>query len=244
MRPRALVVIPTYNEADNLERLVSDVRRELPRADILVVDDASPDGTGAIAAELSRSESYLQVLHRSAKLGIGTAYTEAFQWGLDAGYERFFQMDADFSHDARYLPQFDHALDAGANLVIGSRNIAGGGIRGWGPLRHVISKGGSWYSRRILGVDVSDLTTGYKAYDRRAIELMNMGTIQSNGYAFQIETTYRALVAGLRVVELPIIFVDRRAGRSKMSRHEVLEAAIGVWRMRSAVDSVRRDASC
>lgn len=230
---RWLIIVPTFNEADNLARLLGAVHGALPDAHVLVVDDASADGTGRIADELSRSDERVHVIHRPCKLGLGTAYVTGFRWGLEHGYGRFVQMDADFSHDPRYLPRFMQQLDAGVDVVVGSRNVRDGRVEGWGPLRHLVSKGGSLYSRWVLGVTVRDLTTGFKAYTRRALELIGVEELTSNGYAFQIETTYRALRRGLRVVELPIVFVDRRAGQSKMSRHEVAEAVIGVWKMRS-----------
>lgn len=233
MAERCLVVVPTLNEADNLERLARAVLEALPHADVLVVDDASTDGTAAMADELAHAEARVHVMHRARKLGIGTAYVAGLRWGLARGYDYFFEMDADFSHDPRYLPSFVNALARGADVVVGSRNIAGGAIVGWGPLRYLLSKGGSFYARSVLGVPVRDLTTGFKGYTRRALEQLELGEIESNGYAFQIETTYRALARGLLVVELPIVFVDRRAGRSKMSRNEVLEAVVVVWRLRS-----------
>ncbi|MEO6418617.1 MAG: glycosyltransferase, partial [Polyangiaceae bacterium] len=149
------------------------------------------------------------------------------------GYERFFEMDADLSHDVRYLPDFVRALDDGADVVIGSRNIPGGGVEGWGPGRHVISKGGSIYSRTILGLGVKDLTSGYKAFSRRALDAINLPSVQSNGYSFQIEMTYRAILKGMRVKEVPIVFVDRTAGKSKMSRRIFLEAVGVVWKLRA-----------
>ena len=199
---------------------------------MLVVDDASSDGTGRIADAIARTDPRVHALHRPAKLGLGTAYVAGFRWGLDRGYDRFFEMDADFSHDPKYLPAFVAALDAGAQVVVGSRNMPGGSVEGWGPLRHLLSKGGSLYSRLLLGVSVRDLTTGFKAYTREALERLDIGSIRSNGYAFQIETTYRAIKCGLHVVEVPIVFVDRRVGRSKMSRKDILEAVWGVWGMR------------
>jgi dolichol-phosphate mannosyltransferase len=229
---RSLIIVPTFNEADNLGRLLDAVQRALPDAHLLIVDDASADATGAIADEVSRRDPRVHVLHRPRKLGLGTAYVAGFRWGLSRGYERFVQMDADFSHDPAYLPRFMAELDAGAEVVVGSRNVPGGSVEGWGPLRHLVSKGGSVYSRWVLGVGVRDLTTGFKAYTRRALELVGVEKLTSNGYAFQIETTYRALQQGLRVLEIPIVFVDRRAGQSKMSRHEVAEAVVGVWKMR------------
>jgi dolichol-phosphate mannosyltransferase len=236
--PRTLIVTPTYNERDNLPGFVASVRRWLPDADILVVDDASPDGTGALADELSKADAHagqagrVRVLHRLKKLGLGTAYVEAFTRGLAEGYDRFFQMDADLSHDARYLPDFMLALDQGYDVVLGSRNIPGGGVEGWGPGRHFLSKGGSLYSRLILQVPVRDLTSGYKAFSRRALEAIDLPAVRSNGYSFQIETTYRATLRGLRVKEVPIVFVDRTAGRSKMSRAIFAEAVGMVWKLK------------
>ena len=233
MEPRVLIVTPTYNERDNLPMFVAAVRRAAPEADIMIVDDASPDGTGDVADGLARKDDHVRVMHREGKLGLGTAYVEAFTDGLARGYEWFFEMDADLSHDAKYLPDFVRALDDGADVVIGSRNIPGGGVEGWGLGRHVISKGGSLYSRTILGLGVRDLTSGYKAFTRRALEAIDIDTIHSNGYSFQIEMTYRAIRKGMRVKEVPIVFVDRTAGRSKMSRRIFMEAVGVVWKLRA-----------
>jgi dolichol-phosphate mannosyltransferase len=216
---------------------VDAVRTALPDADLLVVDDHSPDGTGRIADGLAERDAHVRVMHRPGKLGLGTAYVEAFKKGLLEGYDRFFEMDADLSHDVRYLPEFERALDAGNDVVIGSRNIRGGGIEGWGFGRHFVSKGGSLYARSILGLPIRDLTSGYKAFSRRALEAIDLGTVHSNGYSFQIEMTYRAIRKGLRVVEVPIVFIDRRAGRSKMSRKIFLEAVTMVWKLR--LDALR-----
>jgi dolichol-phosphate mannosyltransferase len=230
--PRTLVVTPTYNERENLPRFLDAVRTAAPEAHILVVDDNSPDGTGAIADAAAAKDDHVRVMHRAGKLGLGTAYTQAFARGMAEGYDRFFEMDADLSHDSKYLPDFMRALDDGADVVIGSRNIPGGGVEGWGVGRHFISKGGSIYSRTILGLGVHDLTSGYKAFSRRALEAIDLSTIHSNGYSFQIETTYRAILKGMRVKEVPIIFVDRTAGKSKMSRKIFLEAIGVVWALR------------
>jgi dolichol-phosphate mannosyltransferase len=230
--PRTLVVTPTYNEKENLARFVAALRATLPDADLLVVDDSSPDGTGELADELAAKDMHVRVLHRPGKLGLGTAYVQAFTRGLAEGYDRFFEMDADLSHDVRYLPDFVRALDEGFDVVIGSRNIPGGGVEGWGFGRHVMSKGGSLYSRTILGLPVYDLTSGYKAFSRRALEAIALGEVTSNGYSFQIEMTYRAVLHGMRVKEVPIVFVDRTAGRSKMSRRIFVEAIGMVWKMR------------
>ncbi len=230
---RTLIVTPTYNEKDNLPRFVDAVRSAWPEADLMVVDDNSPDGTGALADAIAAKDDHVKVMHRPGKLGLGTAYTQAFKKGLDEGYDRFFEMDADLSHDVRYLPDFIAALDEGADVVIGSRNIPGGGVEGWGLGRHFISKGGSLYSRTILGLPVKDLTSGYKAFTRRALEAIDIDSVHSNGYSFQIEMTYRALRKGMRVKEVPIVFVDRTAGRSKMSRRIFVEAIGVVWKLRA-----------
>jgi dolichol-phosphate mannosyltransferase len=234
---RTLIVTATYNERDNLPRAVRQLRDSLPVADVLIVDDNSPDGTGRIADELAVADPQVSVLHRPGKMGLGSAYVQAFTRGLAEGYDRFFEFDADLSHDARYLPDFVRALDEGYDVVIGSRNIPGGGVVGWGPGRHLLSKGGSLYSRTILGLPVYDLTSGYKAYSRRALEAIRLDEVRSNGYSFQIETTYRAVLHGMRVKEVPIQFVDRTVGRSKMSRKIFIEAIGMVWKLR--VDALR-----
>lgn len=230
----ALIVTPTYNERNNLPLFVRAVQGAAPGAHVLVVDDASPDGTGDVADELARNDARVHVMHRPGKRGLGTAYIEGFLRGLEAaqGYEYFFEMDADLSHDPHYLPAFFDAFAGGADVVLGSRNVPGGGVVGWGLGRHILSKGGSLYSRVILGADVNDLTTGFKGYRKRALTAIDLPSIRSNGYSFQIETTYRALLAGMRVVEVPIVFVDRRAGESKMDRRIFLEAVLMVWKLR------------
>jgi len=228
----ALIVIPTYNECSNLEALVGAVLRVAPGAHILIVDDASPDGTGTLANRLSAADQRVHVLHRAGKLGLGTAYVDGFRWGLARDFQHFFQMDADFSHDPGQLLRFIAALDAGADLVVGSRNIPGGAISGWGLGRLLLSKGGSAYSRAVLGIATRDLTTGYKAFTRSALLRLRLESVRSNGYAFQIEMTFRALHAGIKLVEVPITFVDRRVGQSKMDRQIFLEAISVVWRLR------------
>jgi dolichol-phosphate mannosyltransferase len=233
MAPRVLIVTPTFNERDNLAEFVAAVRAVAPSADILVVDDASPDGTGQLADQLAAADPGIAVLHRPGKLGLGTAYVDGFRHALAHGHDVVFEMDADLSHAPSYIPAFLAAVAGGADVVLGSRNVPGGGVEGWGVGRHVLSKGGSLYARAILGVGVRDLTTGFKAYTRRAIEAIDPETLRSNGYSFQIETTYRALRKGMRVEEVPIVFVDRRAGRSKMSRRIFVEAIGEVWRLRA-----------
>jgi len=228
----ALIVTPTYNERSNLETFVESTLGVAPGAHILIVDDNSPDGTGALADELAARDKRVRVLHRPSKLGLGTAYIAAFQLGLREGYRQFFEMDADLSHDPRHLPEFFRELEAGADVVVGSRNIRGGNVLGWGAGRHALSKGGSLYSRLILGVGVRDLTSGYKAFQRDALSAVIAGSVVSNGYSFQIEMTYRALRLGLSVKEVPIVFVDRQVGASKMDRKIVLEAVTTVWKLR------------
>ena len=229
---RALIVVPTYNERTTIGPLLASVRRIVPGAHVLVVDDRSPDGTGAVVDELASHDAHIHVLHRPGKQGLGRAYVDGFAWGLARDFELFFEMDADLSHDPAALPAFFRALDAGADVVIGSRNIPGGATEGWGPGRYLLSKGGSLYARLILQVGVRDLTTGFKAYRRGALEQLDLPSLQSNGYSFQIETTYRALRRGLRVVEIPIVFVDRQVGTSKMDGRIFVEAMLVVWKLR------------
>lgn len=235
---RTLVITPTYDERACLEAFLDGLFAAVPACDVLVVDDASPDGTGALADAYAARDRRVSVLHRAAKLGLGSAYVEGFRRALDAGYDAICEMDADGSHDPRYLPAMLDELASGrADLVLGSRNVRGGGVVGWGLGRHVLSKGGSLYARAVLGAPVRDMTTGYKAFSRRALLAIDPDSLRSNGYSFQVETTYRALRRGLRVVELPIVFEDRRVGRSKMSRRIFAEAVVEVVRLR--LDALR-----
>lgn len=227
-----LVIIPTYNEVDNLRPLLERLFLVIPWAQALVVDDASPDGTGALADAMSREDPRIHTLHRGGPRGLGRAYVDGFCWGLERGFERFFEMDADLSHDPAHLPALLAAFERGADVVIGSRNIPGGEVRGWELKRHLLSRGGSLYSRWALGLPIRDLTTGFKGYSRRALEALEVTSLRSNGYSFQIETTYRAVRRGLHVEEVPIVFVDRRVGQSKMSREIFLEAVLVVWKLR------------
>jgi dolichol-phosphate mannosyltransferase len=233
------VVLPTYNERENLEPLVRAVRAELtaaaPDHTILVVDDSSPDGTGALADRLAAADPHVRVLHRPRKEGLGQAYLAGFEVALDHGAELILEMDADFSHDPSYLPAMVAAA-ARADLVLGSRYVDGGGTRNWGPLRSFVSRGGCWYARTVLGLPVRDLTGGFKCFRRQVLEALDLGAIRSQGYAFQVELTYRALQLGFRIEEVPIVFTDRRVGQSKMSRRIVLEAMwmIPALRMRPA----------
>ena len=226
------LVLPTYDEAENLAPLVAAARAALPPGSrILVVDDASPDGTGEIADRLAAEDGELEVVHRADKQGLGPAYVAGFRRALEGGATLVLQMDADFSHDPADIPRL-LAAARDADLVIGSRYVNGGSVADWGPLRRTISRGGSAYARGVLGVEVRDLTGGFKAIRREVLEAIDLGSISSLGYAFQVEVTYRAIRAGFRVLELPITFRDRRVGESKMSGGIVVEAALGVPRMR------------
>ena len=223
---RALVCVPTYNERDNVEALVRALGEVLDttRDGVLVIDDGSPDGTGEIADRLAAELPWLDVLHRTSKEGIGRAYLAGFERGLASDARLVLEMDCDFSHDPLDVPRLIAACEGGADLALGSRWVAGGGTRNWGLLRRVISRGGSLYARVVLGVGVRDLTGGFKCFRRQVLETIDMDAIAARGYGFQIEGTYRALRAGFGVVEIPIVFVDRRVGESKMSGAIVLEA--------------------
>ena len=225
------VVLPTYNEIENLPEIAPAILAALPGSTLLVVDDSSPDGTGELADRMAGENERIRVLHRAAKQGLGKAYIDGFRTALDGGADVIFQMDADWSHDPAYLPVMIAALD-GADLVIGSRYVRGGGVRNWGLLRRLVSIGGSTFARTVLGLSPHDLTGGFKAWRRATLAALPWGSLHSGGYVFQIETTFRASRAGARVVETPIVFVDRRLGASKMSRRIIFEALLVVLRLR------------
>ncbi len=229
----AWLVIPTYDEAPNLEPLVDAVLPALAHASpaghrVLVVDDASPDGTGQLADRLAERVDAVEVLHRPAREGLGPAYVAGFTRALAGGAGYLLQMDADFSHDPADLPRLLERAQEGTDLVLGSRYVEGGGVSDWGAARRAISRAGCWYARTVLGVEIRDLTGGFKCFRREAMEAIELPTVRSQGYAFQVEMTYRALRRGLSVVEIPITFRERRAGESKMSSRIALEAA---WRV-------------
>jgi len=226
---RVCVVLPTYNERENVPQIVPAILAASPVVDLLVVDDNSPDGTGALADEIAARDSRVRVLHRSRKEGLGRAYLAGFAEALRGGYGRIVEMDADFSHDPGRLPAL---LGVDADLVLGSRYVPGGGTVNWGPGRRLLSRGGSFYARTILGVPIRDLTGGFKCFRRKVLESLDLASVRSTGYAFQIELTYRAIRRGFKVVEVPITFVDRRVGKSKMSRRIVAEALWMVWKIR------------
>ena len=222
-----LVVIPTYNEHQTLPEVVARVLAAPVEADILVVDDASPDGTGRIADRLSADDGRVHVLHRPAKQGLGPAYRAGLGWGLEAGYDVLVEMDADLSHDPGHLPELVARLGQ-ADLVLGSRYVPGGGTRNWPWHRRALSSGGNWYVRTVTGVDVRDGTSGYRAFRRVVLEEIRLQELRSDGYSFQVETLLRTWRAGFVIDEVPITFVERRAGTSKISRGIVLEA---MWRV-------------
>ena len=233
MTAQTLIVIPTYNERDGVTAIIDAVRASVPSAHILIVDDNSPDGTGQIADEMAARDPQVRVKHRPGKQGLGPAYVDAFQQALQEGWQRIVQMDADFSHDPKDIPRLLVALDAGAGLAIGSRYVPGGGTVNWGLRRRLVSRGGSLYARTILAVKIRDLTGGFKAWTADTLRAVSLDDVAAKGYGFQIEMTYRALGAGVRVVEIPIQFVDRRLGQSKMSGTIFAEALTIVWRLRS-----------
>jgi dolichol-phosphate mannosyltransferase len=229
---RGLVIIPTYNERDNLPRLIPLVLDQDPRLDILIIDDASPDGTGPLADELAAASPRVNVLHREGKLGLGTAYLAGFRWGLDRRYDWLFEMDADFSHDPAHLPTFIEAL-ADHDVVLGSRYLDGRvTVVNWPIARLLLSYFANVYARVITGVPLWDATGGFKAFRRHVLEGIDLERVASEGYAFQIEMNLRAWKGGYRIAEIPIVFVDRTLGESKMSKHIIREAVWRVWVLR------------
>jgi dolichol-phosphate mannosyltransferase len=245
---RSIIIIPTYNEYENLRPLVAAVLDSDSTLDILVVDDSSPDGTGLLAETLAQESDRVRVLRRAGKQGLGTAYVAGFRYALTRDYERIVEMDADFSHRPADLPCLLHA-SVDADVVIGSRNVPGGRVESWSVLRNTISKGGSLYARAVLGLPIKDCTSGFKCFRREALVSLDLDHIASNGFGFQVELNYLCHRAGLRIIEVPIVFPDRVAGRSKMSLRIGLEAAALVWRLRlrharqNAVGASRREAS-
>jgi dolichol-phosphate mannosyltransferase len=226
---RACICLPTYDERENIEPMLRALGAVIgPDDRVLVIDDASPDGTGAIADRLAQELPFVDVLHRERKEGIGRAYLAAFPRALATGAEYVLEMDCDFSHDPAVVPRLIETCEAGADLALGSRYVPGGRTANWNPIRKAISRGGSVYARLFLGVPVRDLTGGFKCFRRAVLEAIDLDSVTANGYAFQIELTYRALRKGFRVVEVPITFADREAGGSKMSRAIVLEA---MWKV-------------
>jgi dolichol-phosphate mannosyltransferase len=231
------LILPTFNEAESIEAILRAADAVLAGAApeghrILVVDDSSPDGTGAIAERIAAELATVEVLHRSERKGLGPAYLAGFAHALDGGATHVMEMDSDFSHDPRDLARLLAAVREGADLALGSRYVPGGGVTDWGLLRQFVSRGGSWYARVVLGLKVRDLTGGFKCFRREVLEAIDLATVRSHGYAFQVELTYRAVLAGFRVVEVPIMFRDRRLGQSKMSWRIAAEAMVLVPQLR------------
>ena len=244
-KTRTIVVVPTYNEADNLEKVTWEVLKQPARVDLLIVDDNSPDGTGRIADALAASpeaEGRVYVLHRASKEGLGRAYRAGFAWALASGYEAVVEMDADLSHDPLYLQSM---VEAGreADVVIGSRYLNGISVINW-PLRRILlSWGANWYVRTVTGLSVNDCTSGYRLYHRRVLEAIKLDAVRSNGYSFQVEMTFRAQLAGFQIVEVPIIFMERRAGQSKLSKGVVWESLLMPLRLRWRERRLRHEMS-
>jgi dolichol-phosphate mannosyltransferase len=228
---KTLIIIPTYNESENLPRLLSAIFEVTPAVHVLVVDDNSPDGTGQLADGLAATDPRVHVIHRAGKLGLGTAYIAGFRWALARDYALVFEMDADFSHQPRYLPDFLKAAED-ADLVLGCRYMPGGGTEDWTMSRKLISRGGNLYARLATGLPFRDLTGGFKCFRREVLAALDLDAVRSKGYAFQIELTYRTRKLGFRVVEVPIIFPDRKFGSSKMSGRIVREAMVNVLKLR------------
>ncbi|NYI04268.1 polyprenol monophosphomannose synthase [Allostreptomyces psammosilenae] len=238
---KILVIIPTYNEAENIGPVVERIRAAVPEAHVLVADDNSPDGTGEVADRLAAADGAVHVLHREGKEGLGAAYLAGFRWGIEGGYDVLVEMDADGSHQPEELPRLLHALASGADLALGSRWVPGGRIVNWPKSRELLSRGGSTYSRVMLGVPLRDVTGGYRAFRKETLLGLGMDDVASQGYCFQVDLAWRAVRAGFKVVEVPITFVERAAGDSKMSRSIVAEALWRVtsWGVQRRVEAVR-----
>ncbi|HEY3736484.1 MAG TPA: polyprenol monophosphomannose synthase [Jatrophihabitans sp.] len=238
---RVLVIVPTYNEAANIELIVGRLLAAAPEVNVLIVDDSSPDGTGKLADVMAENDQRIDVVHRRAKNGLGAAYIEGFTWGIDAGYDVLVEMDADGSHAPEQLPRLLAALD-GADLVLGSRWVPGGSVVNWPRTREVISRGGSLYSRLALGLSIQDITGGFRAFRRSTLQGIDYASVASQGYCFQVDLANRAVRAGFRVVEVPITFAERERGESKMSPEIVREALVRVtrWGVERRLGQVRR----
>ena len=229
-----LICMPTYNESENLEAIVDAIHEEVADVHVLVIDDDSPDGTGDIADEMAAEDERIHVLHRTEKAGLGPAYLAGFDWALERGYDAIVEMDADFSHQPKYLPTMFGALED-HEVVVGSRYVAGGGTEDWGLLRKFLSWGGGVYARTILGFDIQDPTAGFVAWRGEALEALDLDDVEASGYVFQIEMKYRAVQKGFSVHEVPITFPDRVAGESKMTSDIAMEAITKVWSIRFKV---------
>lgn len=229
---KSIVILPTYNERENIAKIVPEILAQDKNLHILVTDDNSPDNTGKLADKLAKkNKNRVFILHRTKKEGLGKAYIAGFNWALDKGYNVIIQMDADFSHNPKYLKEFLEYIKK-YDLVIGSRYVTGGGTKGWGTARKILSRGGSLYAKIILGMPLNDLTGGFKCWRADLLKKINLAKITSNGYSFQIEMNYRAHNSGAKIKEVPIIFADRNVGKSKMNKSIVFEAFFKVWKLR------------
>lgn len=228
---KTLIIVPTYNEAENLPSLLEGIFTYAPETDVLVVDDNSPDGTGDLVEEIRRHNAHVHLMRRPGKLGLGTAYIAGFKFAIARHYDAAFEMDADFSHDPRHLSEFLQAIEQ-ADLIIGSRYVPGGSTPNWSFIRRLISGSGNIFARFMLNMPVHDCTGGYRCYRRAVLEAIDLDSVQSRGYAFQVEMTYRVLQQGFKVVEIPVTFMDRRLGQSKMSKKIIVEAFTYVLRTR------------
>ncbi|MDQ4501036.1 polyprenol monophosphomannose synthase [Sinomonas sp. ASV322] len=225
---RILTIIPTYNELESLPKTLGRLRSAVPASDVLVTDDNSPDGTGALADRIAAEDSQVHVMHRRGKEGLGAAYIAGFKWGLERDYDVIIEMDADGSHQPEQLPRLLDAIESGADLVIGSRWVPGGSVVNWPFYRQLISRTGSTYARIMLGLKVKDMTAGYRAFRRTTLEKLDLGAVESVGYGFQVDLAWRVAKMGLSVVEVPVTFVERELGSSKMSGNIVVEAMLNV----------------
>lgn len=238
---RVLTIIPTYNEKENLPIVVERLRAAVPACDILVVDDNSPDGTGDLADQMAEQDAQINVLHRTVKDGLGGAYLAGFAWGLEAGYDVLVEMDADCSHQPEQLPLLLKAVEDGADLAIGSRYVPGGKTKNWPLRRQVLSRGANFYTRMIMGTKIKDITAGYRAYQSGALKRLNLDGIDSKGYVFQVDLAWRSEQAGLKIVEVPITFVEREIGSSKMDGNIIVDSMTKVtrWGLASRLDKIR-----
>ncbi|MEU3333088.1 polyprenol monophosphomannose synthase [Glutamicibacter creatinolyticus] len=227
---RVITIIPTYNELESLPLTVGRLRKAVPDADVLIADDNSPDGTGELADKMAAEDSQIHVMHRKGKEGLGAAYIAGFRWALERDYDVIVEMDADGSHMPEQLPRLLQASAEGADLVIGSRWVKGGEVVNWPLSRKIISRGGSFYSRTLLGLPLKDITAGYRAFKRETLEAIDFDAIESRGYGFQVDMTFRVAMLGMRIVEVPVTFVERELGDSKMSGNIVVEAMLNVTR--------------
>jgi len=231
MAEKALILLPTYNEKENIERIIPEILKQDERLSILVIDDNSPDGTGQIADKIAAQNPRVLVLHREKKEGLGQAYIAGFKWALERDYDYVFEMDADFSHDPKYLPDFLGEIEH-CDIVLGSRYISGVNVINWPMMRLLLSYYANVYTRVVTGLPLRDATGGFKCFRRQVLESIDLDDVRSNGYSFQIEVSYRAYKKGFKIREIPIVFVDRTAGQSKMSKKIVREAVLMVWRLR------------